>query len=726
MLVTFLAHAAFLGLPWRQDDVVVIPDAVEHVGFVATALVTTAIRGEVPTPIGPERLDWLFQPVPGLVWAVAGGVQGADWRPWPFRLVSLISQGLVVVLAYRLFRKFLTPASATLASAVVAIDATGFQAVSWVAAMPDLLLTLLTLTAVHCQFRADRRRYAILSAICVALMPWTKATGFLVAPFFVVLCFAPHYGSWSRRWWSFGFHAFGLALTTLVRAAYLGYYFPRYAEGASLSSASTSLLWDMSWPYLQQLIAPWGLSPDAQGTWPLLAEIAGGGAIRPWIVLVWILVAAAAFIGSQMIRRRATLAIAALLVLAVPAIWIFHHPDTFNASSRASHLAQIPLALLIGCGFENLRRQVTRPWVATLLLTIIILPLMDASISNIRQELRSGELGAIRVAAVERAAAATPGAAVAVIDPQPEQATIGFAVMPQRFQSPFRSSSLRVASFPTEADLLSSPWLAETEQPIRLARWSSGDIAVDSITIGGKGSTIPQLNLAGIEEGYSRFRPQSPITPRSAAGLLVALGARETTTIVTLRVVTDGTASTYSFPVDAGEAVDVPTSLEHDARWMLAGKLTEVCVAPVGALVSLLPLNHANLQIRSPRDGDRVMASAPWKFDLRGIPPIATRLETKIEFLILGRPTALLGNTPIASAVASVSSTLSWQPTSSTSWSCDFTGLRPDTLEPLMRLHLLPLGRREIQARVRFTARFGDGNTVVARSDPMALTFFLP
>ena len=716
----FAVHLPLLTLPWRQDDLVVVPDAVRQVGWVLETIVRFATGHDAGAPLGASRLDWLFQPLPGLLWSIAGGVQGAAWGPMAFRAVALLLHVAVVVLLFRFLRRRLPLAAAVTGAALVALNAAGFQAVAWIAATPDVLLTFLALVALHAATGTERRAIAV-SAVATAACLWTKSTGFMVVPLIVAVWCRPDVGSIARRARIVLVHALTVGLALLVRTAYLGYVGPRYAEGAHLADAFAPLAADIAIPFLRQWAAPWNGTPDAEGLWPIAARIGDATVMQRWAALPMLVLTVAGLVIPSPVRSLARRNLLPAALLAIPTLWIFHHADAGTSISRAFYPLQVPAAVAVACGIAALGTP-SRRALGPLLSAVVLIPWIDAAVSNIRIECEAGRRTVLRADGIERALAASPDAAVAFIDPGASFAGIGLRMMPERFRPPFRRDPADVAAFDDVEALTASTWWTRTDGVLRLARWENDDVVVDPRPIGARADRLPEFERAERSEGVTRFLPDRIVAPRSADGVVLECAAHDADTAVVLRIGTDRGPVEKRFSIPAGPACRVPLLLDDVATWAFAAELRDVSVSPeIATGIACLP-RRAGIKIRGSPHRSRISAGAPVGLALDTLPEGTGRVRLHVNFLILNRSFPMLGTVTLAPRTTS--GTVVFDDTAT--WTSVYPDLAPRTLAELMRRHLAPVGRDEIPARIHVEALLDDGVTRLARSDPFDATFFLP
>jgi hypothetical protein len=149
----------------------------------------------------------------------------------------------------------------------------------------------------------------------------------------------------------------------------------------------------------------------------------------------------------------------------LPTLWIFHHAETGTSTSRAFYLLEIPAAVAVAAGDSRL---ITAGGLGFALVAAValLLPWTDAAISNLRIEGEAGARTARRTAGIERILAASPNAAVMLIDPDAVFGDIGLRTMPERFAPPFRTDTADVASFASDAEGLASTWWRRTDGSI--------------------------------------------------------------------------------------------------------------------------------------------------------------------------------------------------------------------------------------------------------------------
>lgn len=671
-------------------------------------------------PLGASRLDWLFQPLPGLLWSLAGGVQGAAWGPVAFRAVGLLLHVAVVVLLFRLLRRRLPLAAAVTGAALVALNAAGFQAVAWIAATPDVLLTFLALVALHAATGTDRRSIAV-SAVATAACLWTKSTGFIVVPIIVAVWCRPVVGSIARRARIVLVHALTIGLALLIRTAYLGYVGPRYAEGAHLADAFAPLAADIALPFLRQWAAPWNGNPDAEGLWPIAARVGDAAVMQRWAALPMLVLTVAGLVVPSPLRRLARGNLIPASLLAIPTLWIFHHADAGTSISRAFYPLQIPAAVAVACGIAALGTP-SRRTLGPLLAAVVLLPWIDAAVSNIRIECEAGRRTVLRTEGIERTLAASPDAAVAFIDPGASFAGIGLRMMPERFRPPFRRDPADVAAFDDVEALTGSTWWTLTDGPIRLARWENEDVVVDPKPIGARADTLPVFDTVERSEGVTRFLPDRIVAPRSAEGIMLECVARTADTAVVVRIATDRGLLEKRCLIPAGPASRIPFLLDDVATWAFAAELRDVTVSPdIATGITCLP-RRAGIRIGGSPHRSRIRAGDPLGLTLGGLPESSRRVRVHVNFLILNRSFPMVGNVTLAPRTTSA--TVVFDDTAT--WTSVYPDLAPRTLAALMRRHLAPVGRDEIPARIHVEALLDDGVTRLARSDPFDATFFLP
>ena len=689
-------------------------------GWVLETIVRFATGNDAGAPLGASRLDWLFQPLPGLLWSIAGGVQGAAWGPVAFRAVALLLHVAVVVLLFRLLRRRLPLAAAATGTAIVAFNAAGFQAVSWIAATPDVLLALLALVALHAAAGTDRRSI-IVSAVATAACLWTKSTGFMLVPIIVAVWWRPDVGSIARRARIVLVHALTIGLALLIRTAYLGYVGPRYAEGAHLADAFVPLASEIAIPFLRQWAAPWNGTPDAEGLWPIAARIGDATIVQRWAALPMLVLTVAGLVIPSPVRSLARRNLIPATLLAIPTLWIFHHADAGTSVSRAFYPLQIPAAVAVACGVAALGTS-SRKTLAPLLAAAVLIPWIDAAVSNIRIECEAGRRTVLRAEGIERTLAASPDTAVAFIDPGASFAGIGLRMMPERFRPPFRRDPADVASFDDVDALTASTWWTRTDGPLKLARWENDDVVVDPKPIGARADGLPVFDTVERNEGVTRFLPDRIVAPRSAEGIVLDGIARAADTAVVVRITTDRGLLEKRFSIPAGPASRIPLLLDDVPTWAFAAELRDVAVSPeIATTITCLP-RRAGIGIGGAPHRSRILAGDPIGLTLGGIPQSSRRVRVHVNFLILNRSFPMVGTVAVTPGTTPLPVVFDGTAT----WTSAYPGLTPRTLAELMRRHLAPVGRDEISARIHVEALLEDGVTRLARSDPFDVTFFLP
>ncbi|MBS1877147.1 MAG: tetratricopeptide repeat protein [Acidobacteria bacterium] len=145
--------------------------------------------------------------------------------PAAFHLLMLALHALNTVLAFRLARRLLdNPRAAWIAGAIFALHPIHTEAVNWIAALPDVLVTTLALAGLTA-FAAGRPQGAMaapLHGVIYLLALFTKETGVMIAPLYAAYEWIVARRSPKNSWRIYAAMAASLALYLALRVHALG------------------------------------------------------------------------------------------------------------------------------------------------------------------------------------------------------------------------------------------------------------------------------------------------------------------------------------------------------------------------------------------------------------------------------------------------------------------------------------------------------------------------
>lgn len=619
----FLAHAWVLFLPFELDDFTQIPSVGPRLGFGERydpdPLAAYAAAGDEP----PPPAEYLHRPALWLLWAGVKEISPRPLAPWVFHAVSLGLQVLAAVVLHGLLSRLVSGGAALIGGLFFAVHPAGSEAVSWVSAGGDLLVTLFGLLAARALFlpgsSAVRAPLLAGGALALAMLSKESASALVALALVAVVL---RRGSWRRRLASASALLAPVAMAVGLRWQATGTFPVHYAGGLEVDLASLPRMASRIPDHLRFLAAPW-LADDGGVAGPALRVIlespehpaAWGAAASVFLFLP----AAALAVGGVRALRKLAAPVLVTGALLVPAL--FAAPGTPGAVfSRSLHAATAALAAVVAtcAAVAAAGGRRARP----LLLAAVCLQAavsVDAAVHTARVRLAAGSALRDRLAATEDALRRSgAGAGAVVIDPLPVRggdARLG-SLTPRAFLRPFREPPAEVFWFPARDEFLRHPLAAEREAPFCVLE-STGAGLSETVPAGLPARRGPIALVASPVAGPDRaaWRPETPVPPRSVRTVRFELPP-EVEGRVAMRF-TAGSAVLERVTVrEPGSVTEVwPVVLDGGFEWVTAATLDGVAVEARGAgrmppprLVRDLP----RLEITSPTSGDVIrLGEAP-------------------------------------------------------------------------------------------------------------------
>ncbi|HTE05240.1 MAG TPA: hypothetical protein VK824_03510 [Planctomycetota bacterium] len=595
---------------------------------------------------------FLFRPLTWLSLRLEVAISGAPLSPLVFHAGSLVLHALAALLVLLLLSVWMSRPAAFLGALIFAVHPGGGQAVLWVAARGDLLMTVCALAALLAAARPGAGRgwlRALAAGAALALSVLSKNQALSFVPIVLLLL------AWSERGrgpagavMRSGLALLPVAVAWLWQAWVTGGFRPTYVGGQTFTPA---MLPEMlaRWPsLLVQLLVPWCTETGTGSYAPRLAgllatlELPRAALVAPLLALP----AAALLVSPGRFGWRALAAVSALALVTFPPLLVWNERMSFGWS-RVLYPAMVPLAALFGLALDALR---ARPAPASragrvaawALACAVALMTADTLVHLARTEGHARELVRGRLAAVEKVLADGPPAVlVAVIDPGAEFAGlpllasfVGSAMSP-----PFRSELAPVVHAWSEPVLMESGLLASHPGPVRV-------LALEDETLRPVGPPLPRLPdplpelVPAPGSGGLRWAPAGAVPPR-AVGCIVFVVPPGPARRWEAAARSDRVRRSWVLDLPAGDAPrEVPVSLEGDFQWAVGARLLAVTLVPAdgGPVAGGAPLGPPRLLARPPaveavlpaENAQAGFDSRP-AFALRGVPPgMPLRLEFSI------------------------------------------------------------------------------------------------
>lgn len=530
VLTAALASQAWvLGLPFRQDDFVLIASAREWLAGSASPRGAT----DDPSPeAGRAPFTGMYRPV---FWAVIAATRRAGGEtpdPVTFEAVALGLHALASLAVFALARAWLPPRTAWIPAVLFAVHPAGAQAFAWIAAGGDLLGTLfMTLAvAVAWKCRAGAPAGSLAAGLLTALAMGSKESGFAVIP--IVLAVAV-FRSPGPRWRDVLAVLGPVAAFVVLRRFVLGSWWPTYhsTSAGSAEAVLTRISDPRSWlGFAGHAFLPWDLSPDSGSVRPLAARLALGCGMDAASAQRWLGAIVAGILVLPLLRsRKGILAVAgaglAFAIVAAPAmtLWL---PGAGPAQSRNFHAPLVPWCLMAGGGAAALwnvgrKRTVLRAAARLGVLAAAALT-ADAWVHTVRYQRRAGEWIESSVRDVAALVDARPGGTLVIEEPGTKcagQYLIGPS-WPDRFAPPFHPRRPDLVVFRSLPGPVLEEILAWDSRPLAFCRRDGARVVAVGRAIPPFPTVLPECRSGG---GDGIFVPAIRIPVRSVYAFDVGL-----------------------------------------------------------------------------------------------------------------------------------------------------------------------------------------------------------
>lgn len=645
-------HWWTLGLPFRLDDVVQIPEARAKLADELRVLKLSADREA--KPLVPEESRHRFRPALWATFALEASGQAPPFSPRPFYATSLLLHALTAMLLLAGLRQVLPPGGALAGALAFALHPAGSQSLTWIAARADILCGLFAVLSWLAIVRSGRRpelRWPFAAGLALALAIASKDAAYPWAPVLLGLLLW-HRRAAPRRLAGVAAFLAPVAAVVVWRHVYLGTWSLTYTAGGAADAKTASAFFGLLPDLVAHLLVPWRRSADVADLDPLLVgglgRLGAGARAARLIVagalLAWL--AAATLAGRRGAWKPLVPAAFALGLLLAPIVFIFS-PENGQAIDRAFYQPKLVLAFLVGAATAaaaggGAAGAPERRWVRRLAragLALFVLAGLDALVHVARAERAAGDRLAAEIADIEAAARGLPEDGIAVVTGPPLFFGGAFQLgdqIPWRFRRPFRRETLRVLHFHAAEDMLTSGLLRRENPPLILLRSGADGVRAENPVLPAIPARLPRLERAG---GAAVFRPAAPVPPRAVAAVAFFLPMGRTRDVrIAVRVAGGGELAATVPPREGAGAAEEILLLDEKPGLLLASELTEVLIegldpVPAGLRPPALLAQAPDVRIEEPPDRYRWRPGLPLRFVVRG-PEGAARFRFEFEITV--------------------------------------------------------------------------------------------
>lgn len=565
------SHAWVLGLPFKLDDVTQIPLAEDllrdELGMATAEPVTDSFKSR-------------FRPVLWASFALEKRLSGTPASSLLFHGTSLAVHVACALALFLVLLRSLGPGAAAAAASFFAAHPGGSQAVSWIAARSDMLVTLFALVSLGCVSRPRARGgrlLLVLGGLSLGAALMSKISAYVLPPLYVPFLWRLAPNVRGRLRVAAVFYVPILAVAAW-RQLYLGTWLPTYPSGAASAGNPIERYIDLIPAILAHLAVPWNLSVEVVEYAPWLARwLEGARDLRASVAYGFVAVPAVALACRlRWSAPRILGALAASFILAAPISFLFA-PTDGHVMGRVFYPLMVPFAFVFGVAVRAAsERRWTKRFVLVPLLGAVGFMVADALVNTAACELAVGrrldrQLSGIR----EHLRDLPPRASVAVVGPRTFWAgsvMIGSPVG-RMFAPPFASSVARVSHFFAFDDLVDSRLLELHREPVRVLVWAEGRMRSEGPLLGALPNQLPRLSWDDAGRGW---RPEETVPSRAVSGLLVLRPAGNRAPLE-VHVETERGRVSLTAPAPVGAATVATTVLfTKDRAWLTGGALRSV------------------------------------------------------------------------------------------------------------------------------------------------------
>jgi hypothetical protein len=687
-----------VGLPFQLDD---------H-SFLRFAAFSDE-SGAIPNILAPGG-EYLFRPVQLLWLSFWSLLDGVPLHPAWYHAASLLLHGVAVWLIHSLLLRWTSRHVAWLGASVFALMPAGGEAIAWIAASGDLMITVLGLGAVNVLLRQRGSWSACVIAGCFAGVGLlAKETMLSLLPTLAAMvALVGSRDSVVQRLRGLACFSAPILVAWLTRAWFMDTFSFKYAGGRSLS---------LDWPQLQSfllkvpdlisvLLAPFTPSFEAECAsalpWPRMLSI----------VLVGIPALIGVFFHAH--GRRVFLAFAVLL----PAPLFAAPPQAGEMFLRSLYLPGAVFALLWAFGAESLLKRGRSAWPLFGVLTLGAVVVHGEGIirmcslwNSAGAEIRT-QLEAIETACQED----NQGVVVVLSSPTGKGGVPKLGNLVQHaFHPPFRAESAEVIAWDNQRALLNEEALlrASAHVPVRILDFDPRGTVQRARQL--PAGTNEAVASGPDADGWWRW--DEHLAPRAAPEISLRIPAGPELS-VTVELATAEGSEPHKLHLPASASPRTAQVLfDQDAAWMFASTAPRIRIS--GAPLLAAPragLVARSLTITSPEEG-AVLRTGILELRSTGWPDSAAIMAMTCHVRVAEGQwmPAFFMRTAAPPPVSGMAERI-WSPQDGdevTEAMCP--GLRPESLAAIAARHLLPLGLKEVVLRVRVDAQAADG-TVLARS----------
>lgn len=703
-LTAILSHGWVLDLPFKLDDVAQIPRADDKLRDELGAIVPAAAN---PDAVIYEHDRFRFRPLLWSLFLAELALTGEPAYPGLFHATSLLIHVVASLLLLLILRRVMSLGAAAAGAGLFALNAPGTQAVSWIAARPDLMVTAAGLGALLVALggasRVSKGR-AVAVGLLLAVSVLSKVSGLVI----VAAVLAIGITCRDRRVTPWLLASLFPILVWCWRSVYLDTWLPSYTSGRSAADADvTGNI--LSLPtLLAEAIAPWWSPGDGNVREPLARAATAplGGFARGAIAL---LVAAALLLAlrpaSRRVRSVVGVGFVTALVVGLPLTFLFR-PDGIAAMSRSFYPVLAALApalgLVVARGVAGLRRGAVRPFAAAAAV-ILVLVHVDALWTTVQSERAAAERIGAQLSALE--SSDHSGLRVVVGRELYRHGSVMLGNMVHlRLRRPFRADRLPLRAFDTVDELIASGLVLRHRGALLVYGYTDDAHHIRTLVRYPPFSDGP-LPLLEPALG-SGVQPQRDVATREVAALRVSAADPQPRR---LEIVTE--RGTVMRDVPSGSGIVL---LNEDLEWLLGGNLRKVVVRPDAAIELLR--KPPSFDVMAPAEG-HVWSGGPLSFTVG--PPPSRRLRIHVRGALQGlRDPFIHYEFDVQTSGAPVT----WRLDEAARARASMVGLSMSAIPDLFQRQAAPIGMTALQLEWRAEA-LGPRGGVVALSPWRTLVF---
>ena len=666
-----LSHLWVLTLPFKLDDVAQIPRAADKLQDELSAIVPGISGPEEPVM---EHDRHRFRPLLWGLFMTESALDGQPVRSLLFHVVSLAIHAACSVLLVLVLRRHLPIGAAAGAGLFFAVNGAGSQAISWIAARPDLLVTLWGLSALAVAqggSGAVTTRRALVVGAFLAAAVLSKVSGVVVVAAVLFIGFLGR----DRRLGPWLTALAAPALCWFWRGLYLGTWAPSYTSGRSALDADvTGNLLSMPAVFVDCLVPWWQPSNgNVRELWAERALSFLDGAAAPVLAAVILLGAVLGVLRLDTNGRRCVLISGFVAVLLAAPLTFLYAPASLPIISRSFYPLMAAVSPVLGVGLRAgvvaARRR--RPW--------LLIPAVLALLIQVDS--------VFTISAAERAAGERINAQVhAITDHRRLNILIGRELYDHgavmlgnmthlRLRPPFHPVRVPLIALDSTAELMSSGLLSDRPGPVSVFALTEGPPHVRRIVDYPPNGRAP---LPALRPDGGSWVPVRPVTTREVVAVRVSV-KDQTPRKVVLQTSSSGIAR--ELPRGSGILL-----LSEDVGWVLGGELRSLRVTPDADSVTLLS-EMPEVEALAPD------ANHPWPGG-----PLLFRFRGHIRGLIQGLPDPHLH---LQFTPKDTGGVVSYEAMDADLTHASLPGLKLATIPKLFQEHGAPVGMTDLRLQWR-------------------------